>query len=48
MSRIRSNDLSTSSPLMMDAVFQHFGQTTPGSVRHQFADEERKRIRQTK
>lgn len=39
-----SNDLKKLAPLMVDAAFQHFGETTSGAVSHRFDDETIRRI----
>lgn len=35
-----SNDLTNLAPLMVEAAFRHFGETTATSVSHQFSPEE--------
>ncbi|MGC4098134.1 MAG: DUF4136 domain-containing protein [Nitrospira sp.] len=45
MNTSSSNDLTQLAPLMVDAAFRHFGETTPRSVPHHFTDEESKKIR---
>jgi hypothetical protein len=37
MNTSSSNDLTQLAPLMVEAAFQHFGETTPTSVSHQFS-----------
>ncbi len=45
MTTSSSNDLTQLAPLMVEAAFQHFGETT--SARHEFTDEESKKIRES-
>lgn len=47
MNTSSSNDLAQLAPLMVDAAFRHFGETTASSVSHQFTDEESKKIRES-
>lgn len=42
-----TKDLSTLMPLLVEAAFRHFGQTTSGTVRHTFGEEEIKKLRET-
>ena len=46
MNTSSSNDLAQLVPLMVDVMFQHFGETTSRSVSHQFTEEESKKIRE--
>ncbi|BCA56623.1 exported protein of unknown function [Nitrospira sp. KM1] len=43
-----SRDLKELAPLMVDAAFQHFGENTSNQVKHQFTEEEIKKIRESK
>lgn len=43
-----SNDLAQLAPLMIDAAFRHFGDTTPDTVRYQFSEEEIKKLQESK
>jgi len=43
-----SNDLAQFAPLMIEATFRHFGDTTPDSVRFQFSEEEIKKLQESK
>lgn len=47
MNTSSSDDLAPLAPLMVDAAFRHFGETTSSSVSHQFTDEESKKIRES-
>ncbi len=47
MNTSSSSDLPQLAPLMVDAAFQHFGETTSSSVSHQFTDEDSKKIRES-
>lgn len=43
-----TNDLPQLAPLLVDATFRHFGESTPASVDHTFGEEEVKRLRGAK
>jgi len=43
--RSSTNDLQSMVPLLVEAGFRHFGETTPTAVQHVFSDEERQRFR---
>lgn len=43
-----SKNFGQVAPLMVDAAFRHFGETTPDKVRHQFTEEEAKKLQETK
>jgi hypothetical protein len=43
-----SNDLSRTVPILLEAVFRHFGETTPNKVQHTFGDEDMKKLREGK
>ena len=47
MNTSSSNDLAQLAPLMVDAAFRHFGETTSSSVSHQFTDEDNKKLRES-
>lgn len=46
MNRSNSNDLKALAPVMVDVAFRHLGETTSGSMRHQFTEEEIGKLRQ--
>lgn len=43
-----SNNFMQVAPLMGDAALRHFGETIPSKVRHQFSEEETKKLQKTK
>lgn len=43
-----SNDLAQLAPLMIEAAFRHFGDTTPDMVRHQFSEADIKKLQESK
>lgn len=43
-----SNNFAQVAPLMVDAAFWHFDETIPSKVRHQFSEEETKKLPGTK
>ncbi|MGC4097124.1 MAG: DUF4136 domain-containing protein [Nitrospira sp.] len=47
MNSSHSNDFTRLAPLMVDAAFQHFGETTPSSVSHHFTEEESQKLQGT-
>jgi len=44
----RSNNFEQVAPLMVDVAFQHFGESTPSKVRHQFTLEDGKKPQEVK
>ena len=43
-----ANELSELAPLLVDAAFRHFGESTPAPVQHTFGEEEIKKLRDSK
>ena len=47
-SAVSSKDLSQVAPLLIDAAFKHFGETTSNTVQHTFGEEDLKKPQETK
>jgi hypothetical protein len=43
-----SNDLPGMAPVMVEAAFRHFGETTANKVQHAFGDDEMKKLREAR
>jgi hypothetical protein len=43
---VSTNDLQALAPLLLDASFRHFGETTSATVTHTFGEEEVKKLRE--
>ena len=43
-----SNELSQTMPMLIEAVFRHFGEKTPTQVQHTFGDDDMKKLREVR
>ena len=47
-SSVNSKDLSQAAPMLVEAAFKHFGETTPNKVQHTFGEEDLKKLQEAK